>query len=143
MKHLKRFNEGIITAVALTMGAIALYDLFKVNAKQGELLTNSKDDKVKFFDDLSKLTSEYERKSQLIGDIIDNEDMSQIIFKYSGDNIITIKAYWLTNKLNINWYFDTAIFPYIKTGALEDAEITMDDNERKIVKNIITQMKKV
>lgn len=145
MKHLKRFDEGFITTVALTMGAIALYDLFKANAKQGQLSTSSSyDDKTKFFDELSKITSEYERKNQLVGDIIDNDNLSQIIFKYGGnDNIITIQAYWETNKLKINWHFDTAIFPYFKTGALEDIEFTMDDNDRRIVKDIITQMQKV
>lgn len=142
MKYLKRFNEGLLSSFTLTMGAIALYNLFKANAKQGQL-SGSSNDKVKFFDELSKLTTEYEKKDQLIGDIINTDDLTQIIFKYGGgDNVITIKANWNTSKLIIKWDFDTAIFPYIKAYSSDETEFVMDEDDRKKIKAIITEMGK-
>lgn len=139
MKHLKRFNESGVGTGLVVLGAAAMIkSLYNIVKKRIIFKGLSKND----FDKLEYLTNQYVNNKELIGDVIDNDDYAQVIYKYGGsDNMITIQVYKSDMKLKFKWNFEMPIFPYLKYSSDDSISVDLSQENLEKLQEIINKIK--
>lgn len=142
MKHLKSFKQinesiGVLGAVLVSLALFKiLHSIFAKNSVFNSL------SKRKGFDELEKLTKRYKDSKELVGDVIDNDDFTQIIYRYGhADNVVSIRVYWKEMKLKFKWDFEMPLFPYMKYASDDSIEVDINEEESEKLRKIIDNLK--
>jgi len=141
MKHIKKFKDHVNEGLLFTsFAAIAAFDIIYNIIKKKKVF---KDISKGGFEKLSNLTKNFKDQKMLVGDIIDNDDYTQIVYRYGGDdNMVTIQLYKSDKKLKFKWLFKMPIFPFINYSSDDEIEVSLTDDDVDSIQSIIDDLKK-
>jgi hypothetical protein len=148
MKYLKKYtdklnkpidnkvDEGL--SLLVPFATIAIFHVVVNMLEKRSMLKklNKKD-----FSEIERMVSEFKDKKQLIGEVIDNEAYSQVVYEFKDDNIIAMKLFKKDKKFQFRWNFEMPIFPFVKYSQKDDIEITLNGEEMRQMQSLINKIK--
>mgnify|MGYP003642200456 CR=1 FL=1 len=138
MKHLKTF-EAYGTFFTI-MGALAgLKIIFNIIKRKSVVKGIKNYD----FKKLEYIVTQWKDNKVKIGDTIDNDEISQIVYQYSGgeDNLITFTLDKVNKQFRFQWNFSQPIFPFMKFDDTDNVELDLTDDQVIDIQSIFDKLK--
>mgnify|MGYP003636166756 CR=1 FL=1 len=138
MKHLKTFEAygTFFTVMSAFAGLKIIYNIIKRKSVVKGIKNYD-------FKKLEYLINQWEDKKVKLGETIDNDEISQIIYEYSGgeDNRIIFTLDKINNIFKFEWNFSQPVFPFINFDDTDNIELDLTDDQVIDIQRIFDKLK--
>jgi hypothetical protein len=137
MKHLKKYEDlGVYFTL---LGAAAFIKIVYNLIKRKNIVRGIRSHD---FKKLEYIVDQWKDSKTRLGNIIDNNEISQVVYEYGGsDNIIIFTLDKTNDKFTFEWNFSQPVFPFIKFENSDRIELNLHGTEINEIQKIFNKLK--